>query len=100
MPEFWSSLADGGLPQQHRQLGDVGCNPLHLVAGEQLGCGLPARLILEIDVGERLPVGVADDEAGVCFLTGKRCIRTDARRRYLNATARGTHHDHTIMLRV
>jgi hypothetical protein len=25
----------------------------------------PSRLVLEIDVGERLPVGVADDEAGV-----------------------------------
>jgi hypothetical protein len=24
MPEFWSSLADRGLPQQYRQLGDVG----------------------------------------------------------------------------
>jgi len=25
----------------------------------------PSRFLLEIDVGERLPVGVADDEAGV-----------------------------------
>jgi hypothetical protein len=24
MPEFWSSFADRGLPQQYRQLGDVG----------------------------------------------------------------------------
>jgi hypothetical protein len=29
-----------------------------------------SRLLLEIDVGERLPVGVADDEAGVGFLDG------------------------------
>jgi hypothetical protein len=28
------------------------------------------RLILEIDVGECLPVGVADDEAGVGFFDG------------------------------
>jgi hypothetical protein len=30
----------------------------------------PFRLLLEIDVGERLPVGVADDEAGVGLLDG------------------------------
>ena len=30
----------------------------------------PSRLLLEIDVGERLPVGVADDEAGVGLLDG------------------------------
>jgi hypothetical protein len=29
-----------------------------------------ARLLLEIDVGERLPIAVADDEAGVGFLDG------------------------------
>ena len=29
------------------------------------------RLLLEIDVGERLPVGVADDEAGVRFSTAR-----------------------------
>ena len=28
------------------------------------------RLVLEIDVSERTPVGVADDEAGVGFLGG------------------------------
>ena len=38
----------------------------------------PSRLFLEIDVGERLPVGVADDEAGVQGSStdqggGKRC---------------------------
>jgi hypothetical protein len=30
----------------------------------------PSGLILEIDVGERLPVGVADNEAGVGLLDG------------------------------
>ena len=29
-----------------------------------------SRLLLEIDVGERLPIAVADDEAGVSFLDG------------------------------
>jgi hypothetical protein len=50
--------------QQLRQLGDVGGAAPGLVAGEELGRRSPSRLILEIDVGERLPVGVADDEAG------------------------------------
>jgi hypothetical protein len=31
----------------------------------KMAVAAPARLILEIDVGERLPVGVADDETGV-----------------------------------
>src|SRR4029077_2921287 len=52
-----------------RQLG-VGSDPPRLVAGEQLGCRASARLLLEIDVGNRLPVGVADDEAGVGLLDG------------------------------
>jgi hypothetical protein len=30
----------------------------------------PARLLLEVHVGARLPVGVADDEAGVRLLDG------------------------------
>ena len=38
--------------QQLRRLGDV--------SGEQLGRRAPPRLILGINVGERLPVGVAD----------------------------------------
>jgi hypothetical protein len=32
---------------------------------EQLGCGLPPRLILEIDIGKLLAVVVANDEAGI-----------------------------------
>ena len=31
-----------------------------------------SRLLIEIDVGERLPVGVADDEAGVRLFGGPR----------------------------
>jgi hypothetical protein len=39
-------------------------------AGEQLGRGAPSRLPLEIGVGERLPLVIADDEAGVRLLGG------------------------------
>ena len=48
----------------------VGGDAPGLVAGEQIGRRAPSRLVLEIDVGERLPVGVADDEAGVGFVGG------------------------------
>jgi hypothetical protein len=34
-----------------------------LVPPQHLGCRSPARLVLEIDVGQRAAVGVADDEA-------------------------------------
>jgi hypothetical protein len=53
--------------QQLRQLGDIGCDPPGLVAGEQMRRRPPSRLLLAIDVSERLPVGVADNEAGVRF---------------------------------
>ena len=48
----------------------------------------PSRLLFEIDVGERLPVGVADDEAGVGFLDGPgrlgmRGLRWNLRRSFL-----------------
>jgi hypothetical protein len=46
------------ISQQLRQLGDVGGDAPGLVAGEQLRRCASARLVLEIDVGERLPVGV------------------------------------------
>jgi hypothetical protein len=50
----------------------------HGVAGEQLGRRTSSRLLLlEIEVGQRLPVGVADDEAppiqlGVGLVDGRR----------------------------
>ena len=47
-----------------------GGNPPGLVVSEQLGRRSTTRLVLEIDVGERLPIGVADDEAGVGLLGG------------------------------
>ena len=36
------------------------------------GSRSPSRLILEIDVGERLPVSVADDKAGIGLFGGPR----------------------------
>jgi hypothetical protein len=41
-----------------------------LVPGEEVCRRVSSGLILEVDVGERLPVGVADDEADVDFLNG------------------------------
>ena len=43
--------------------GEVRRHPPGLVAGQLLGRRSPTRLVLEIDVGERLPVGVPDDKA-------------------------------------
>jgi hypothetical protein len=54
--------------QQILQLGEDRRYPPRLVLGEQLGGRAASRLPLEIDVSERLPVGVADDEAGVVHL--------------------------------
>ena len=59
----------GSARAQHlRQLGDVGGDAPGLVAGQQTGSRSPPLLLLEIDVGERLPVGVADDEAGLLLV--------------------------------
>jgi len=44
---------------QHRQLGDIGRDPPRLIAGQQLGCRSPPRLILEINIRKRLSVVVA-----------------------------------------
>jgi hypothetical protein len=44
--------------QELRQLGDVNRNPPRLVLRGQLGCGALPRLILEIDMRERLPLVV------------------------------------------
>jgi hypothetical protein len=40
-------------PQQLRQLGDVGGDPARLVTGQQVGGGAAARLVLEVDIGQR-----------------------------------------------
>jgi hypothetical protein len=42
--------------KQHRQLGDVGGDAPCLVAGEEVRRRATARLLLEVDVSERLPV--------------------------------------------
>ena len=55
-----------------RRLCDVGGNAPGLVAGEQLRRRAAPRLVLEIDVSERLPVRVAYDEAGVGVLSAVR----------------------------
>ena len=47
---------------------DVGGDAPGLVVGEQLGRRSTPRLLLEIDIGKRLPVGVADDEAGLLLV--------------------------------
>jgi hypothetical protein len=49
--------------QQPRQLGDVGGDPPRFVTRHQVRRRAPAGFVLEIDVGQRVPVGVADDEA-------------------------------------
>jgi hypothetical protein len=67
--EIRFTLGRGGLravvlpPQQFRQLGDVDGDAPGLVAGEQLSRRSASRLVLEIDIGERSPVPVADDVA-------------------------------------
>jgi hypothetical protein len=52
------------LLNQPRQLRDIHRDPSRLILAEQLGCRSPAGLILEINVGELLPVVVADNKAG------------------------------------
>ena len=42
-----------------------------LVAGEEVRRRAPSRLLLVVDVCERLPVGVADDVAAVGLLGGQ-----------------------------
>jgi hypothetical protein len=50
-------------PQQLRQLGDVGGDAPRLVSGQQVAGGTSPRLPLEIEIAERLPVGVLHDVA-------------------------------------
>ena len=57
--------------QQFRQLCNVHRDAAGLVAGEQVCSQAPARLVLQIDVGELLSRAVLQDEAGVGFLDGE-----------------------------
>jgi hypothetical protein len=45
-------------------------DPAGLIPGQQARCGPPSRLRLEVDVGESLPVAVADDVAALVVLRG------------------------------
>ena len=51
--------------QQLRQLGDIDRDPPRLVAGERLGC---RPRVVEMYVGELLPVVVLHDEIRFAFL--------------------------------
>ena len=57
-------VASGAIAQQQpRQSGDVHGDAARLVLGKAIVHGAPLRLIVEIHVGEILPVRVGDDEA-------------------------------------
>jgi hypothetical protein len=56
--------------QQVRQLGDAGGDAPRLVTGEQLARGTATGLVLAIDEGQSLPVGVAHDEVGANIYDG------------------------------
>src|SRR5581483_2592574 len=56
--------------QQVRQLGDIRRDAPRLVLGHELGSRSPAGLLLVIDIRQRLPVGVADDETRRALLDG------------------------------
>jgi hypothetical protein len=64
----------GWLPpqQQLRQLGDVGGDAPGVVVGGQVSRRAPTGLVLEVEVTERLPVGIADDEALCVLVDGPR----------------------------
>ena len=51
--------------QQLRRLGDVGGDAPGLIAGKQIGGRATAGITLEIYLGERVLVLVADNETGV-----------------------------------
>jgi hypothetical protein len=55
--------------QKLRQLRKIDGDPPCLVFREQLGCGSSARLILEINIRERLPGVIAHDKVGDCSST-------------------------------
>jgi len=68
----YNTARSSSLLQKLRQLSDVRRNPPRFVFAEQLGCGAPSRLIFVIDVRERLPCAVLDDEASEVVFSGPR----------------------------
>jgi len=67
------------LPQQLRQLGEVRRHATGLVACQQVRRRTSARLILEVEIAERLPAGVLDDEARIVVLVDRPRRREAAR---------------------
>src|SRR5262245_43510347 len=59
--------------QQLRHLGHIDGDAPRLLAREHVRRCAPTRLILAIDVSNRGPVVITDDEAGVCFVRDPRC---------------------------
>ena len=59
---FLTGLAASCLPQQLRQLGNIADNPPRLRRRS------PSRLVLELDVGERLAAAISHDEASRLLL--------------------------------
>ena len=68
--------------QQLRQLGDFGGDAPGLIAGQKLSCRTATRLVRAIDIGQCLPVAVADDEAGVGLFNAPRLWKAASRSRY------------------
>jgi hypothetical protein len=73
--------------RQFRQLGDVGGDTPRLVTGEQLARRPATGLILAIDEGQCLPVGVADDEARGGFLDGPRWRKAAGQRHWFGSAS-------------
>ena len=69
-PQRRHASLNGDEPRSSSGSFDVGGDPPRLVAREEMRRRATAGLILEVDVSERLPVAVADDEAGVGLLDG------------------------------
>jgi len=65
-------LQVGGLIQRQIEFIDIRRNPPRPSLVSNFTVESPARLILEIDIGERLFVVVADDETRGLFLNGPR----------------------------
>jgi hypothetical protein len=72
-------LALTRLAQKLRQLCDIYSNPSRFIFGEQLCCRSSPRLILEISIGELLPVLVANDKAGIVVFLDRPQRREAAR---------------------
>jgi hypothetical protein len=57
---------------EFRYLSDVGRDPPRFIARKQISGAAPTGLLLEINVGKRLPIEVAHDKARVGFFSSPR----------------------------